>query len=417
MDWIRRVSLVRRVTIGFAIMATLVGAIGAAAAWVLAYPPAAGGALAGSLPGLFATAAGASVALSLVAGWLIRASVKDSVESTVHCVVNIAAGDLDTKIESPGKDEFSWLRYELNSMRKKLRSTVVDVRAAAESVRQSSEEIASGNHDLSTRTEQMAARLQSTASSMEQITATVTQSVETASQADQLAASAAQSAARGGQVVAQVTTSMREISESSRRIADIIGVIDGIAFQTNILALNAAVEAARAGEQGRGFAVVASEVRSLASRSAEAAKEIKNLISSSVTRVESGARLVDEAGKVMGEIDASVKRVNDLMNEISSAANEQRNGIVTVNEAVTGLDSITQQNAALVEQAAAAATSLHEQATQLAQVVSIFKVGNTASPAPVAHNNDSAAQAQQVIARIQADSAEAVAPTPSEIVV
>jgi len=246
--------------------------------------------------------------------------------------------------------------------------------AGVDSVTTASAEIATGNHDLSARTEQTASSLQQTASSMEELTATVSQSADTARQANQLATSAAEAATRGGTVVAQVVTNMEAITQSSRRISDIIGVIDGIAFQTNILALNAAVEAARAGEQGRGFAVVASEVRSLAQRCAEAAKEVKTLINASVERVDSGAHLVTQTGLVMDEIVTSVRRVTDMMGEIASAATEQRDGIAQVNVAITNLDQMTQQNAALVEQSAAAAQSLQEQAQRLEQVVSVFKV-------------------------------------------
>jgi methyl-accepting chemotaxis protein len=253
-------------------------------------------------------------------------------------------------------------------------SAMAQVQGSASNIQVASSEIATGNQDLSSRTEQTASNLQQAASSMEQLTGTVKQSADSARHANQLAASAAEVAARGGSVVAQVVATMDEINTSSRKIADIIGVIDGIAFQTNILALNAAVEAARAGEQGRGFAVVASEVRSLAQRSAEAAKEIKGLIGASVDRVESGSKLVANAGSTMSEIVASVQRVSDIIGEITAASAEQSDGISQVNTSVTQLDQMTQQNAALVEQSAAAAESLRDQAEKLASVVGAFRL-------------------------------------------
>jgi methyl-accepting chemotaxis protein len=286
----------------------------------------------------------------------------------------IAEGDLSQRIESAGRDETADLLRALAAMQQRLHALVGQVRGAAETIRGASVEVASGNADLSSRTEQTASSLQQTASSMEQLTGTVRQSADSANTANQLASSAASVARRGGEVVTQVVTTMDEIQTSSKKIADIIGTIDGIAFQTNILALNAAVEAARAGEQGRGFAVVAGEVRSLAQRSAEAAKEIKALIGASVERVESGSQLVRNAGSTMGEIVASVQRVSDIIGEISAAATEQSQGIGQVNVAVTELDQMTQQNAALVEQSAAAAESLKDQAGKLAGVVSTFRL-------------------------------------------
>ncbi len=276
----------------------------------------------------------------------------------------------------------------LGQMVGSLRKLVSEVRSATDSIATASSEIAQGNTDLSHRTEQTASNLEETASSMEELTSTVQQTSGSAQTASQLASSAAEVAARGGAVVSQVVTTMSEINASSRKISDIIGVIDGIAFQTNILALNAAVEAARAGEQGRGFAVVASEVRSLAGRSAAAAKEIKELIGASVERVESGTRLVADAGQTMDEIVGSVKRVNDIIAEIYAATSEQSQGISEVNQAVMQLDQMTQQNSALVEQSAAAASSMREQAQSLAQVVSVFRLGQddrvtAATPIPV----------------------------------
>ena len=285
----------------------------------------------------------------------------------------VAGGDLTLPIRVEGRDEAADLLASLRQMQQALVHLVGEVRSSADNIGTASREVADGNSDLSQRTEQTASNLQQTASSMEQLTGTVRQSSDAASQANQLAHSAAEVAQRGGTVVAQVVSTMDQINTSSKKIADIIGTIDGIAFQTNILALNAAVEAARAGEQGRGFAVVASEVRSLAQRSAEAARQIKTLIGSSVERVEAGSRLVGEAGSTMNEIVASVQRVSDIIGEISAASAEQSSGIGQVNTAVVELDRMTQQNAALVEESAAAAESLKDQAQRLAQSVSVFR--------------------------------------------
>ncbi|WP_280152176.1 methyl-accepting chemotaxis protein [Piscinibacter sp. XHJ-5] len=294
----------------------------------------------------------------------------------------IAQGDLAQRdVDSRGDDEAAHLLKALASMQSSLRRIVGQVRASTDSISTASVEIATGNQDLSSRTEQTASNLQQTASSIEQLTGTVKQSADSARQADQLALSAAQVAARGGKVVSEVVSTMDEINASSKKIADIIGVIDGIAFQTNILALNAAVEAARAGEQGRGFAVVAGEVRNLAQRSAEAAKEIKALIGASVEKVDSGSRLVADAGRTMQEIVSSVQRVTDIIGEITAAASEQSDGIGQVNTAVVQLDQMTQQNAALVEQSAAAAESLKDQTVRLSQAVSVFRLQECAAPA------------------------------------
>ncbi|WIT13012.1 methyl-accepting chemotaxis protein [Paucibacter sediminis] len=284
----------------------------------------------------------------------------------------IAAGDLNRQIRVEGRDEAADLLGALHSMQESLRKLVGEVRASSSHIETASTEVAAGNQDLSQRTEQAASNLQSTASSMEQLTGGVRDSADSAMTAKQLASSAAQVAQRGGEVVARVVSTMDEINSSSRRIGDIIGVIDGIAFQTNILALNAAVEAARAGEQGRGFAVVAGEVRSLAQRSAEAAREIKALIGASVERVDVGAKLVQDAGATMDEIVASVQRVSDIVGEIATGTSDQSQRIGQVNGAVTRLDQMTQQNAALVEQSAAAAESLREQSRRLAEAVSQF---------------------------------------------
>ena len=324
------------------------------------------------------------IVVMLLLAWKLVRSITVPLDEAVETIDAIAAGDLTRELQSTRKDEFGHMLRSLSAMSTRLRGVVSEVRVGVDSVSSASIEIANGNHDLSARTEQTASNLEETAASMEELTATVSQSADTARQANQLAGTAAQAAARGGEVVGQVVTSMQQITDSSRKISDIIGVIDGIAFQTNILALNAAVEAARAGEQGRGFAVVASEVRSLAGRSAEAAKEIKNLISASVENVESGSAQVAQAGQTMSEIVASVQRVSDLIGEITASSSEQRDGIAQVNQAVTHLDQMTQQNAALVEESTAAAASMRDQAQRLAEVVAVFNVGAMAVRAPAA---------------------------------
>jgi len=323
-----------------------------------------------------------ALAVGIGMAWAIARSVVRPLREAVAAATRIAATDLSQALGSERRDELGELLRALGRMQDALRTLVGQVRASTDSITTASAEIATGNQDLSARTEQTASNLQQTASAMEQLTSTVKQSADSASQANQLAVSAAEVAQRGGKVVSQVVATMDEIHASSKKIVDIIGVIDGIAFQTNILALNAAVEAARAGEQGRGFAVVASEVRSLAQRSAAAAKEIKALIGTSVGKVEAGSKLVSAAGSTMDEIVASVQRVTDMIGEITAAATEQSDGIGQVNSAVTQLDQMTQQNAALVEQSAAAAQSLKDQAIRLTQVVGIFKLGNSAPAGP-----------------------------------
>ncbi len=320
-----------------------------------------------------------AIAVGSLVAWLIARSLLQQLggepadaAALAHAV---AQGDLSVRIALQPGDSRS-LMAQLQAMQTSLSTVVSNVRHGAEGVATTSAEIAQGNTDLSNRTEQQASALETTASSMEQLSATVKQNADNARQANQLAQSASSVAVKGGTVVGQVVETMKGINESSRRISDIISVIDGIAFQTNILALNAAVEAARAGEQGRGFAVVATEVRSLAGRSAEAAKEIKNLINASVERVEHGTALVDQAGETMAEVVGSIRRVTDIMGEISAASNEQATGVGQVSEAVTAMDQATQQNAALVEQTAAAASTLESQARELVGVVSVFKLAN-----------------------------------------
>jgi methyl-accepting chemotaxis protein len=305
--------------------------------------------------------------------WIVRA-VTLPIRKAVEISRAVAAGDLSLQFDAAGTSETSQLLIALKDMQTSLVSVVSNVRQGSEGVATASAEIAQGNNDLSARTEQQASSLEETAASMEELSSTVKQNADSARSANQLAGSASTIAIEGGAVVAQVVETMKGINDSSRKISDIISVIDGIAFQTNILALNAAVEAARAGEQGRGFAVVASEVRSLAGRSADAAKEIKSLINASVERVEHGTTLVDQAGVTMAEVVSSIKRVTDIMGEISAASNEQALGVSQVGEAVSLMDQVTQQNAALVEEMAAAATSLKSQAQELVQTVAVFKL-------------------------------------------
>ena len=311
----------------------------------------------------------------IVAGafFLIR-NIRNPLREAMVFAEQIAGGDLTATIRNDRKDEFGAMIASLVSMRERLVNVVADVKRGTDNITVAAKEIATGNHDLSARTEQTASNLQQTAASMEQMSSAIRQSADSARVANQLADVAGQSAQKGGEVVHQVIATMEEINQSSRKINDIIGVIDGIAFQTNILALNAAVEAARAGEQGRGFAVVAGEVRNLAQRSAQAAKEIKILISTSVDKVSAGTGLVNEAGKTMGEIVENVVRVRDMIGEIASASGEQADGVKQINAAVANLDQLTQQNAALVEESAAAASSMNDQADRLAEVVRVFRV-------------------------------------------
>ena len=368
--------------------------------------------------GLFAAVSGALAAV------FITRSVVRPIQLAVDVATAVAGGDLtaSVRIDVHAKDETGQLLVALTKMREGLVQVVAKVRQGSEAVANGSTEIAAGNHDLSARTETQASALEETAASMEQLGAQVKHNADNARQANQLANSASVVAVQGGEVVGRVVATMKDINDASRKISDIIGVIDGIAFQTNILALNAAVEAARAGEQGRGFAVVASEVRSLAGRSAEAAKEIKSLISASVERVELGTSLVDQAGETMNEVVTSIRRVTDIMGEINAASSEQASGVSQVGEAVVQMDQVTQQNAALVEQMAAAAGSLRSQAQDLVATVSTFRldtgtsVARTTVAAPVPANATAATALARArpVARSLAKPTAAAAPTPSK---
>jgi methyl-accepting chemotaxis protein len=324
-------------------------------------------------------AAALGLALAVTAGlWLMR-SITGPLQQALQAAHRVADGDLSCVIEHQSQDESGQVLQALQQMQTSLEGVVTKVRDNADSVATASQQIANASQDLSSRTEEQASALEETAATMDELAATVRTNTENAQQADQLARSASAIAVQGGEVVGKVVTTMQNINASSRKISDIIGVIDGIAFQTNILALNAAVEAARAGEQGRGFAVVASEVRSLAQRSAEAAKEIKTLISRSVEQVSHGTDLVDQAGKTMGEIVGSIRRVSDIVTEITTATQEQSLGIQQVGQAISQLDQTTQQNAAMVEESAAAAETLKDQAMQLVQTVAVFRLSGTPS--------------------------------------
>ena len=364
---------------------------------------------------------GAAVAIGAWCAIFITRSITVPLSGALAVAQKVAAGELTARVVVEGKDETSALQQALKDMNESLVQTVSDVRNGTDTITVASREIASGNADLSARTETQASSLEETASSMEELTSTVKQNADNARQANQLAVSASSVAEQGGKVVAQVVDTMGSIKDSSRKIVDIIGVIDGIAFQTNILALNAAVEAARAGEQGRGFAVVATEVRNLAQRSAGAAKEIKGLIGDSVDKVDAGSRLVDEAGQTMGLIVTSIRQVADIMGEITAATQEQSHGIEEVNQAIAQMDQMTQQNAALVEEAAAAAESMQDQAQKLADAVSIFKLGSEAvAPAAAAPASVRAAVPARPALKVaegmarQAKAAQAARPAPAK---
>lgn len=343
------------------------------------------------------TGALATVIAVFLALAIIR-SISRPLAQAVQVANRVASGDLSASISATSKDEMGLLLGALERMQHSLVNTVTSVRSNAQGVAAASAQIAAGNNDLSGRTEEQASALEQTAASMEQLGSTVKQNAENATQANQMAKSASVVAIEGGEVVAQVVATMKSIDESSNKIADIISVIDSIAFQTNILALNAAVEAARAGEQGRGFAVVASEVRALAGRSAEAAKEIKTLITTSVERVEQGSQLVDKAGKTMTEVVSAIGRVTDIMGEISAASQEQSQGVAQVGEAVTQMDQTTQQNAALVEEMAAAASSLNHQARSLVEAVAVFKLSEQMQGSGSTMDTKSASVTRQKIA-------------------
>lgn len=350
---------------------------------------------------------------AVVTGVMVSRSVTRPISQAVGIAQTIADGNLSLPIDVHGNDETALLVQSLKSMRDSLADIVARVRVGTDTIATASSEIAIGNLDLSSRTEQQAASLEETASSMEELTSTVKQNADNAKQANHLAATASDVAVKGGAVVSQVVDTMGSINASAKKIVDIIAVIDGIAFQTNILALNAAVEAARAGEQGRGFAVVASEVRNLAQRSAAAAKEIKVLIGDSVEKVDAGSKLVTEAGITMGEIVVSVKRVTDIMSEIMAASQEQSAGIEQVNQAISQMDQVTQQNAALVEEAAAAAASMQDQAGQLAQTVAVFKLDRNQAATSAASTQR---QPVQATAPARKQRAITAATAPSRIV-
>jgi methyl-accepting chemotaxis protein len=323
-----------------------------------------------------------ALVLGALASWRLSVGITRPLTNAVRVARAVADGDLTSDITVTSKDETGQLMQALKDMNNHLARMICELRDGIETIAIASREVASGNQDLSSRTEQQASSLEETASSMEELTATVKQNADNAQQANQLAGSASDIAAKGGAVVGEVVITMESINESSKKVVDIIGVIDSIAFQTNILALNAAVEAARAGEQGRGFAVVATEVRSLAQRSAAAAKEIKTLIDDSVGKVGAGAKLVNQAGATMDQVVESVKRVTDIMGEITSASREQTSGIEQINQAISQMDQVTQQNAALVEEAAAASEGMQDQSRKLADAVGMFKIDNARFVSP-----------------------------------
>ncbi|MDE2389810.1 MAG: HAMP domain-containing protein, partial [Betaproteobacteria bacterium] len=367
-----KMTVKKRIALAMAVPALFLSAVGGIGWWGLSQTE-----VPASLDSMIAALTAAGIALIAYIGYDMIKNTLSPLKQAIDTANTLAGGDLTHKFSTNRNDEFGELLKALSQMGVNLRATVLDVQKNASSVRQSSGEIASGNLDLSQRTEEQASSLEETASSMEELTATVRQNTDNSINANQIAMTASNITAKGGEMMKEVVATMSSISESSGKIANIIGVIDGIAFQTNILALNAAVEAARAGEQGRGFAVVATEVRNLAQRSATAAKEIKALIDNSVKKVEDGAALVEKTGNTMDEIVTAIRNLTDIMSDITSASKEQSSGIEQINQAVTQMDDVTQQNAALVEEAAAAAASLEQQARELVGAISIFNLSQS----------------------------------------
>ena len=377
MEFLRRFSICNRIFYGLVLAGLAILVAGGVLTWAVGDLASAAPAIKGRIDALAWTCGivtGVLGACAVVGGQLLRYSVKGPVEGTIQSVIRLGKGDLDSKISSPGRDEISWMNAELNGMRKKLREMTLAVRDSSDSVSSASTELAAGNSDLSARTESQAAALQRAASSMSELATTVRENAGLAIEASRLVNEANEVAGEGGRLMHGVAGRMRDINTSAGRVAEITQVIDGIAFQTNILALNAAVESARAGEHGRGFAVVASEVRSLAQRSATAAREIKTLINESVEKATSGSQFVEQAERNMGKIVTGVSEVSRLVARIAGAGQAQSEGIEQVHDVIDKMDDMTQRNAALVEEAAAASQSLRSQSTKLTEAVSLFKI-------------------------------------------